>query len=353
MKLNKIFISLILIAVLLSPLLAASAQDEDGGEAVQAAASGSEFTYQGYLTDNAGAPIHDSCEINVGLWDALTGGSRLGEEDVNKNVQVMEGYFTLKLNDAGQYGAGAFDGAPRFMEISVRCDGSGEQQLLSPRQPLSAAPYAVYAAKGGPHIQETWEANVNGTVLTIDNTNTTGTALKLNGSPLGWALNAEGAIRSTGLSKLELSPYDLILLDSSDTGSELRQGAGGSMQVGVKAGETTIVALPVQTFGTLFGASVYVHSLEVCYSTTANTYIDLTYVSKRSADGSGIDTYLASNDHQGEDTYTCYEVTAPTPRKPVDSATWIELAVKTGDPMGGPFYLDIYSLELRVIEVRE
>lgn len=363
MKPNKLFVSFILVAVLFSPLLAASAQEgmgeldpsaiqEDvyyvGGESEEAAALDSAFTYQGYLTNSAGDPIHDLCEIDVGLWDAATGGNRLGVVDKNDNVQVMKGYFTLTLNDAGQYGAQAFTGAPRFLEIAVRCQGSSEQALLTPRQPLMAAPYAVYAQKGGPHIGETWASNTDSAVLTIDNTGLGGTALKLNGSSNGYALIAEGGIMSTALSKIQLSPYDLILDTIRSATSTLYLGQNGAVVVNVASGGHATLVLPVQVFGVLFGSRFFVHDLKVCYSGPSNTFIDKTFVTKANHTGNGVVNYLFSDDNHSEDTYTCYTVTASTPREPINNATWIEMVIRNTSPIGGT--LVIHSFELTVTE---
>ncbi|HNS50554.1 MAG TPA: tail fiber domain-containing protein [Anaerolineae bacterium] len=101
---------------------------------------GNAFTYQGRLHID-GVPVTDLCDLKFGLWDALTGGTQVDDRTVT-NVPVEGGLFTVQLN----YGTTPFAGDARWLEMSVRCPaGSGDYTFLSPRQALTAAPYALYA----------------------------------------------------------------------------------------------------------------------------------------------------------------------------------------------------------------
>lgn len=105
---------------------------------------GTAFTYQGSLKVSD-APYTGTCDVKFGLYDALTGGTQLGIL-TKTAVAVAEGLFTVSLD----YGTGKFAGDARWLEMSVRCPaGSGTYQLLSPRQAVTAAPYALYG-KGAP-----------------------------------------------------------------------------------------------------------------------------------------------------------------------------------------------------------
>src|SRR5204863_6487310 len=58
------------------------------------------------------------------------------------SVTVANGIFTVPLD----FGAPAFSGADRFIEIGVRAAGSGvAYTVLSPRQQLTSAAYAIRA----------------------------------------------------------------------------------------------------------------------------------------------------------------------------------------------------------------
>ncbi len=77
------------------------------------------FTYQGRLS-NDGAPADGQYDFKFTLWDGVTGGMQQPQPSPatvsQDNVLVTSGVFTVALN----FGAGAFPGADRFLEISVR-----------------------------------------------------------------------------------------------------------------------------------------------------------------------------------------------------------------------------------------
>ncbi len=102
---------------------------------------GTGFTYQGYLTDG-GAPAEGIYDFEFSLYSVETGGLDLGRETLG-DVSVTNGYFTVLLD----FGASAFNGQARWLEIGVRPGAeTGAYTTLTPRQALTAAPYALYAA---------------------------------------------------------------------------------------------------------------------------------------------------------------------------------------------------------------
>lgn len=125
MKLQKLALSL-LIAVLVMPALAQTPL-------------GPEFTYQGAL-QQSGAPLNNSADFQFKLFTANVGGTQVGVTQSVGNVVIVEGQFTVTLN----FGAAAFDGNQRFLEIAVRSPaGGGAFTTLTPRQALTAVPYAL------------------------------------------------------------------------------------------------------------------------------------------------------------------------------------------------------------------
>ncbi|MHC4695327.1 MAG: autotransporter outer membrane beta-barrel domain-containing protein [Planctomycetota bacterium] len=99
---------------------------------------GTAFTYQGQLKQ-AGVPVNGTADFVFRVWNAETGGAIVGSEDPD-SVEVVDGLFTVRLD----FGAGAFRGDARWLEVEVEFpSGTGNWATLSPRQPLTAAPYAL------------------------------------------------------------------------------------------------------------------------------------------------------------------------------------------------------------------
>ena len=136
--------SVTLVVLLLSLVAGATfAQDQAPVRAPLAPA----FTYQGRLADGSG-PVTGTCDFAFRLYDQAgsgsppTGGTLLGTETA-KGVAVVGGLFTVFLD----FGAGAFQGQARWLEVEVDCGDGGA--TLSPRQALTAAPYALWAVAAG------------------------------------------------------------------------------------------------------------------------------------------------------------------------------------------------------------
>jgi hypothetical protein len=107
------------------------------------------FTYQGRLIDN-NHPADGLYDLQFKLYDAPSGGNLLNEVNIPE-AQVSDGYFTVSLN----FGA-VFDGNERWLDIGIRPGYLSDPDvytLLSPRQKVTAMPYAIYAASGTPGPQ--------------------------------------------------------------------------------------------------------------------------------------------------------------------------------------------------------
>lgn len=99
---------------------------------------GTAFTYQGRL-DRDGAPFTGTADVSITLWDAPTGGTQIGSVAFQL-VQIVKGAFTVSPD----FGAAAFDGHARWIEITVTPIGF-IPVTLSPRQAVTATPYALQA----------------------------------------------------------------------------------------------------------------------------------------------------------------------------------------------------------------
>jgi hypothetical protein len=106
-----------------------------------APAQGTAFTYQGRLSDGVN-PASGNYDLRFTVYDSSTGGIVAGGPLTNAPSSVSNGLFTVTL----EFGPGVFTGSARWLEIGVRTNGSaGAYQALSPRQGMTAAPYAVTA----------------------------------------------------------------------------------------------------------------------------------------------------------------------------------------------------------------
>lgn len=90
------------------------------------------LTYQGHLADANGA-ANGALDMTFSLWDAAAGGTMLAGPLSLQDVAVEDGLFTAALD----FGAEAFGEGGRWLEIGV------EGTTLSPRQPVTRAPYAI------------------------------------------------------------------------------------------------------------------------------------------------------------------------------------------------------------------
>lgn len=105
-------------------------------------AQGTSFAYQGKLSD-AGTPANGIYDLQFKLFDTATlgTGTQQGVTLSVANVTVTNGLFTAQL-DFGVCPS-CFNGANRFLEISVKPDAGSVFTTLSPRQQITATPYAL------------------------------------------------------------------------------------------------------------------------------------------------------------------------------------------------------------------
>ena len=105
-----------------------------------ARAQATAFTYQGVLMQS-GTPYTGSAEVQPTLWDAASGGAKVADNNpAQVVVSVTNGLFVLPLD----FGAN-FPGADRWLQLEVRTT-IGQFITLSPRQPITPAPYASTAS---------------------------------------------------------------------------------------------------------------------------------------------------------------------------------------------------------------
>ncbi|MSU04254.1 MAG: hypothetical protein EXS23_03330 [Pedosphaera sp.] len=102
----------------------------------------SPFTYQGRLRDGGVVPSTSQYDILFEVWDADAAGGKVSPVLNLAPVTTTNGVFTVILD----FGPAVFNGAARWLQISVRANGSEQPyEVLSPRQAVTFTPQAIYA----------------------------------------------------------------------------------------------------------------------------------------------------------------------------------------------------------------
>ena len=96
------------------------------------------FTYQGRLKQSD-VPHNGTADIQAAMFDAVSGGNQTGPTLTRTGVPVSDGLFSIELD----FGANSFDGSDRWLRLSVRIPPSTSYTTLTPRQRVSAAPFAI------------------------------------------------------------------------------------------------------------------------------------------------------------------------------------------------------------------
>ena len=109
-----------------------------------AAPLGSDFTYQGQLTDN-GAPASGHYDLQFALFTSASGGTAV--DTVTLTNQLVSGGL---INASLDFTSAPYDGQALWVEVRTRATGGSSYTTLAPRQAISAAPYALYALSGNP-----------------------------------------------------------------------------------------------------------------------------------------------------------------------------------------------------------
>lgn len=103
------------------------------------------FTYQGQLK-KAAVPYSGTGDFVFRLFDDPAAGNQVGADVTVSGLAVDQGLFSTEL-DFGN----VFTGEALWLEVQVQTPGDGGFTTLTPRQSLTASPFAIYAlsAPGG------------------------------------------------------------------------------------------------------------------------------------------------------------------------------------------------------------
>jgi len=173
---------------------------------------GSAFTYQGQLNFN-GSPANGDFDFQFALFTAATGGTAV--DTITLNGQAVNAGL---INATLDYTDVPFNGQALWIEVRVRGSGGGSYTTLSPRQPINATPYALFALSGNQGPQ-----GATGATGPQGSTGATGVQ-GVAGSP-----GATGATGAQGPAGTVTLPFSGTGSDPSATLSVTNSGAGNGL----------------------------------------------------------------------------------------------------------------------------
>jgi hypothetical protein len=188
--------------------------------ASRVAAQVTAFTYQGQLNSGAN-PATGLYDFEFSLYTNAAGtGTQIGSTLTDLAVGVTNGLFTTSLN----FGA-VFGGNATWLAISVRSNGVGSYAALTPLQPLTAVPYAVFSDAAG-NLSGTLPASqLSGTVA---NSQLANNGITVNA---GTGLSGGGGVALGGSTTLN----NAGVLSVAGNGDITAAAAGGAVTLGSTA----------------------------------------------------------------------------------------------------------------------
>ena len=197
-------------------------------------AQGTAFTYQGRL-NNGSSPASGSYDLTFTIYDSLSSPTNVMAGPItNSATAISNGLFTVTLD----FGGGVFNGNPRYLEIGVRTNGASSFAILSPRQLLTATPYAITAG------------NVTGVVPSAGVSGTYGNTVAFNNS----ANQFTGGFTGNGAGLTNLNATQL----ASGTVADARLSANVAL---LNANQTFSGANAFTNFGNSFRGSFFGNGL--------------------------------------------------------------------------------------------
>jgi hypothetical protein len=183
-----------------------------------AAPLGTVFTYQGQLQSGS-APANGTYDFEFTLYDAASGGNVVGATVTTNGVGISGGLFTVALD----FGGSAFGGDARWLGVAVRTNGALLFNVLSPRQPVTASAYALFAPAAGLAASATTALTANAVGVN---------AVTAPGIAAGQVVKSLNGLRDT----ITLSPGANVTLTSA--GQTLTLSSPTDWHIGGNAGTT-------------------------------------------------------------------------------------------------------------------
>lgn len=163
------------------------------------------FTYQGRLSDS-GAPANGVYDLRFALYDSTNRpGTLIAGPLTNSAVGISNGLFIATLDFGG-----VFTGTNYWLEAAVQTNHGGFT-ALSPRQPVLAVPYAVFANTAGSLLGPVSNSSLPASP------DFAGTVTASDFAGNGAGLTNVNAAQITGTLPASRLPSDVALLDATQT----------------------------------------------------------------------------------------------------------------------------------------
>jgi len=209
----------------------------------QTAAQSTAFTYQGSLQEN-GVPFSGAAELQFTLWNAPSSGTQVAATTpTSVIVSVSNGLVAASVD----FGGSAFNGQGRWLQIDLRTT-IGPFTTLAPRQPLTAAPYALYSANAS--MAGTLSAPISDSLLSPNiarlrsSPTFTGTVAAASFAGNGSALTGISHLDSPGggpSGALTVDSLGRVAVGTNNSGAALQVAGGGLSAFGGAGRGMTII----------------------------------------------------------------------------------------------------------------
>jgi hypothetical protein len=150
-------------------------------------AQGTVFTYQGRLNDGNN-PANGVYDLRFAIYDARANGNQAGSAVTNFATGATNGLFTVALNFGG-----IFTGTNYWLDIGVRTNGAGMFAGLTPRQPVTPTPYAIFANSASNLLGTLPTAQLSGTLSASQLSGVAGAATNFTGNLNGDVTGTQSA----------------------------------------------------------------------------------------------------------------------------------------------------------------
>lgn len=167
--------------------------------ALSSQAQGTAFIYNGRLDEGTNL-ANGTYDITFTLFATNSGGQASAGPVTNLATAVSHGMFSATID----FGAGVFTGSNYWLELGVRTNGASNFEVLSPRQAILPAPYAIYSETSGNAVT----AMVAGTAGSVSAANING-PIPLANLPPGLITNNTASLSlgsSNSVAALTVSP---------------------------------------------------------------------------------------------------------------------------------------------------